>query len=137
MTRLALLLVLAAMMFGVAGLATATDEASAQQLPPAVKARVDLDCTQVVAPGEIEQYPTVGVVKCTVTVDIPDGWSPLLPDPLVLTVWAAYGDRDGNGRPSHGDRLLCGRVVGPAGGILWEGCRPGIEVPPDLSWLDP
>lgn len=136
MAKLAFLLVLVAVMFGAAGLATTTDSASATPgIPDGVKARIDLDCNQVIAPDDNVDYPGVGVVRCTLTIDIPDGWEPLLND-ITLTIWAAYRDNDGNNRPSHGDRLLCIRVVGPAGGTILERCRDGIEIPDGLSLPD-
>ncbi len=133
MARLAFLFVLVAVMFGAAGLATTTEQASATpNIPDAVKARIDLDCNQVIAPNDNVDYPGVGVVKCTLKVDLPDHWA--LPNDITLTVWAAYRDNDENNRPSHGDRLLCIRVVGP--GFEFERCRPGIEIPEGLSYPD-
>ena len=119
MARFAALLALVAVMFGIAGLATSTESASA--LPSL--SRFDIDCAQTIAPNDNEG---VGEVTCTVTFDVPDRWSPPLPDTITVTAIGTYRDNDGNNRPSRGDRILCLKVIGPGGGTLFDRCRPGV-----------
>ena len=129
MTKLLALLVFAVAMVGVMAFTPTNDTASAQVLDGP---RFSLDCSQILAPNDPDNpYPGIGVVRCSVLIDLPDQLAELMgwPDPLKLTVYGAYRDADGNNRPSHGDRLLCIRVVGPGGSILLERCRPGIDIP--------
>ena len=86
--------------------------------------RIDLDCEQTVDPNSNNG---IGVVVCSVLIDLPDGLP--LPDTIKLIVQATYADLDGNNRPSHGDRLLCIKVSLPNGTVLFQHCRPH-EPPP-------
>ena len=119
-------LVLAVIVAGVSALSLNTGEASAGL--PTHDSRFDLQCQQTIDPNSNDQH--VGEVQCSLTIDIPERLSPPLPDEIKLDIVALYKDRDGNNRPSPGDRLLCIRVTGA--GIDFQRCRPGIE-PPDLS----
>lgn len=131
MRKLIALLFLTVVVAGIAGLAVNSERASAGVPVPPHDSRFDLNCRQVVAPGEITEFPNVGIVKCTLTIDLPDALTPPLPDTITLQITAAYRDVDGNGRPSPGDRLLCIRVTGP--NIDFQRCRGGIEIPPGLT----
>jgi len=133
MTKLLALVVVAVTVVGVMAFAPTNDSASAQVLDGP---RFSLDCNQIVAPNApANPYPGIGVVRCSVLIDLPDQLAALMgwPDPLKLTVFGAYRDVDENNRPSHGDRLLCIRVNGPGGNTLLERCRPGIDIPPGLT----
>jgi hypothetical protein len=97
MTRLFAWLVLAAVVFGVAGLAVTTETASAQS--------ASVDCEQTADPTGAG---TKGEITCTLVVSD-------LPAPLTnftLTLVASYVDVDGDGAPSPGDQLQCVSVSG-------------------------
>lgn len=98
MTRIAMWLVLAAIVAGVAGFATTAGTASA--------ADVNLDCEV----GEV--VDGVGTVTCNL--DITDLPSPL--DDFALQLEATYNDVDGDGAPSAGDQLKCITVTGQSQG---------------------
>lgn len=115
MQRLLSLLVLGAIVIGIAGLAFATERSSAQQLPSG--ARFDLDCTQTVDPTGAG---TKGEVTCSLSVDLPDNL-PL--DDLALTIVATYVDVDGDGQPSPGDQLQCVTVTDTNGNEVFSQCR--------------
>ncbi len=124
--------VLIAVVLGIAGLAVTTERTSAQSI---TGQRFDLNCNQVIAPNDPDNpVPDagVGLVRCSLRIDLPPALEP--PDTIKLTIGAVYRDRDDNNRPSRGDRLLCIRVVGPGGTELLKYCRPGLVIPPGLSW---
>ena len=123
MKRFAIFAALAAIVLGIAGLAVTTERASAQ-LPP-TDTRFDLECQQVVDPADNNG---VGVVVCSLQIDVPDFASPPLPDTIKLIIEVTYLDVDGNNRPSHGDRILCIKVSTPDGTVLIDRCRE--DVPP-------
>ena len=111
------LLVLAAIVLGIAGLGATADHAAAQE--------VDLSCTQTTAPND---NGGVGVVECTLSVTD-------LPEPLsdfTLTLIVEYVDVDGSNDPSPGDRIQCVQVL-LGGGEIFQFCRPDVPEPPDLS----
>ena len=112
MSKLFAWLFLAAIAFGIAGLAVTTERSSAQ-VPDG--RRFDIQCQQTVAPTADNGWK--GEVTCSVTIDIPPrleerfGW----PDTVKVTIVATYEDVNQNGRPNRGDRLQCAVVDGPAG----------------------
>jgi hypothetical protein len=98
-------LFLGAVVLGIAGLAFATERSAAQQLPNGD--RFDLTCNEVQAPDAENGVP--GIVKCTLTVDLPDldPAPPEWPDTISVNLTATYNDLDGSGGPSAGDQLKC------------------------------
>ncbi len=118
MARITGILALVAIVLGIAGLAVATERASAQ-IPPH-DTRFDLSCERIAPTGT----PPKGVVTCSLQIDIPDNLTPPLPDTIKLTIRVTYVDLNGDGQPSHGDRLQCIRVTLPDGTVLVERCRP-------------
>ena len=129
MRRVLVLLALAAIVIGIAGLAATRERAQAQ--PPDGR-RFDLQCEQILSPNDpANPHPGVGVVRCSLTIDLPDVLTPPWPDTIKLTIYAAYADLDENKHPSRGDRLLCIRVVGPEGNVLVNRCRPGVDLTPE------
>ena len=118
MSKLFAWLFLAAIVFGIAGLAVTTERSSAQQLPNGP--RFDLTCEQTDPPDGTPGDK--GTVTCSLLIDIPD---PLpLPDELKLTIVATYVDNDGSTDPSRGDRLQCIKVTLPDGTVVVDRCRP-------------
>ena len=113
MSKLFAWLFLAAIAFGIAGLAVTTERASGQIDPGEIRSRFDIQCQQTVAPTADNGWK--GEVTCSVTVDIPDRLTPPLPDTIKLNVVVTYEDVNQNGRPNRGDRLQCAVVDGPAG----------------------
>ena len=115
MARLAAVLVLAAVVLGIAGLAVATERGSAQELPDGD--RIDLSCTQT---GDPDGAGTKGTVECTLALTG-------LPEPLTditLDIVVTYVDVDGSGDPSQGDQLQCIAVT--LGGFpILDFCRGG------------
>ena len=118
MSKLFAWLFLAAIVFGIAGLAVTTERSSAQEPPDG--RRFDLNCTQTQDPDF--NNGVLGIVECSLRVDLPDlnpappGW----PDTIKVDFTATYNDRDKSGRPSRGDRLIClewSIVGGPSGGF--------------------
>ncbi len=121
MARITGILALLAIVLGIAGLAVATERTSAQ-IPPH-DTRFDLQCQQTVEPTGAG---TKGEVTCSLRIDIPDNLTPPLPDTIKLTIVVTYVDVNGDGDPSHGDRLQCIRVTVPDGTVVVDRCRPAV-----------
>ena len=121
MSKLFAWLFLAAIVFGIAGLAVTTERSSAQQLPNGP--RFDLTCTPTDPPDGTPGAK--GEVTCSLLIDLSGLPDPLpLPDELKLTIVATYVDVDGSGDPSRGDRLQCIKVTLPDGTVVVDRCRP-------------
>ena len=120
MSKLIALLAVAAIVLGIAGLGTTTEQASAQL--PHHQSRFNLRCQQTVDPTG---PGTKGEVTCSLRVDLPN--VPPLPDTIKLTIVVTYVDVNGDGHPSRGDRLQCIKVTAPDGTVLLDRCR---EAPP-------
>ena len=83
-------------------MALRTGDTSAQA-PPPVRNRVSITCEQTIVPNADNNW--VGVVRCDITIDLPD---PMEDISGVLRV--AYRDRNQNGRPDFLDRKLCWEI---------------------------
>lgn len=122
MARLAAVLVLAAVVLGIAGLAVVTERGSAQELPDGD--RIDLSCTQT---GDPDGAGTKGTVECTLALTG-------LPEPLTditLDIVVTYVDVDGSGDPSPGDQLQCIAVT-LSGVPILDFCRDDVPEPPPI-----
>ena len=112
MARFLAVLALVAIVLGIAGLAVQTERSSAVDIGD-IRSRLSFDCQRTVVPTEENGWK--GEVDCSVTVDIPDRWTPPLPDTIKLDVVVTYEDVNQNGRPNRGDRLQCAVIDGQPG----------------------